>query len=87
MNLVIRAHTKQDETCPQTIVGHFDERGGTIGRSDTNTLTLPDPKRHISRLQAEVVVPRRRLLHPQRRQRQRHRRQRPAGAAGRGHAR
>ena len=55
MNLVIRAHSNKDETVPRPIVGHFDERGGTIGRSETNTLTLPDPNRHISRLQAEVV--------------------------------
>jgi FHA domain-containing protein len=55
MDLVIRAHSKQDEGVQQTLVGHFDARGGTIGRSETNTLTLPDPKRHISRLQAEVV--------------------------------
>ncbi len=54
MNLVIRAHTLKNETLSQAITGHFDERGGTIGRSDTNTLTLPDPERHISRLQAEV---------------------------------
>ncbi|HET7795831.1 MAG TPA: type VI secretion system-associated FHA domain protein TagH [Rhizobacter sp.] len=54
MNLVIRAHTLKNETLTQAITGHFDERGGTIGRSDTNTLTLPDPERHISRLQAEV---------------------------------
>ncbi len=54
MNLVIRAHTLKSETLSQAITGHFDERGGTIGRSDTNTLTLPDPERHISRLQAEV---------------------------------
>jgi FHA domain-containing protein len=54
MNLVIRAHTLKSETLSQAITGYFDERGGTIGRSDTNTLTLPDPERHISRLQAEV---------------------------------
>lgn len=54
MHLVIRAHTLKSETLSQAITGHFDERGGTIGRSDTNTLTLPDPERHISRLQAEV---------------------------------
>ncbi len=54
MHLVIRAHTLKGETLSQAITGHFDERGGTIGRSDTNTLTLPDPERHISRLQAEV---------------------------------
>jgi len=54
MNLVIRAHSLKTENLSQAITGHFDERGGTIGRSDTNTLTLPDPERHISRLQAEV---------------------------------
>ncbi|MBL0726367.1 type VI secretion system-associated FHA domain protein TagH [Piscinibacter sp. HJYY11] len=54
MHLVIRAHTLKGETLSQAITGHFDERGGTIGRSDTNTLSLPDPERHISRLQAEV---------------------------------
>lgn len=32
----------------------FDERGGTIGRDDSNALTLPDPGRHISRMQAQV---------------------------------
>ncbi len=54
MHLVIRAHTLKGETLSQAITGHFDERGGTIGRSDTNPLSLPDPERHISRLQAEV---------------------------------
>lgn len=54
MNLVIRAHTLKNEPLSQPITGRFDERGGTIGRSDTNTLSLPDPERHISRLQAEV---------------------------------
>ena len=54
MNLVIRAHSLKTESLSQPIAGHFDERGGTIGRSDTNTLALPDPERHISRLQAEV---------------------------------
>ena len=54
MNLVIRAQTLNDQPISQTIVGCFDEKGGTIGRSDTNTMTLPDPERHISRLQAEV---------------------------------
>lgn len=54
MHLVIRAHTLKGETLSQAITGRFDERGGTIGRSDSNTLSLPDPERHISRLQAEV---------------------------------
>ena len=54
MNLVIRANTLNDQPISQAIVGCFDLNGGTIGRSDTNTLTLPDPERRISRLQAEV---------------------------------
>ena len=55
MKLVIQAHTLKKESLSQAITGHFDELGGTIGRSDTNTLTLPDPERHVSRLQAEVL--------------------------------
>ena len=38
------------------MAARFDARGGTLGRSDSNTLVLPDPRRHISRLQAEVVL-------------------------------
>ena len=55
MKLVIHAHTLKNEPMSQAITAQFDERGGTIGRSDTNTLTLPDPERHVSRLQAEVL--------------------------------
>ena len=55
MKLVIHAHSLRNEPLSQAIAGHFDERGGTIGRSETNTLALPDPERHVSRLQAEVV--------------------------------
>ena len=54
MNLVIQAHTLKNEPLSQPITGRFDVRGGTIGRADTNTLSLPDPERHISRLHAEV---------------------------------
>jgi FHA domain-containing protein len=54
MKLVIRAHSLKNEPLSQAITGHFDEGGGTIGRSDSNTMTLPDPERHVSRLQAEV---------------------------------
>lgn len=32
----------------------FDELGGTIGRADNNTLVLPDPEKHISRLHASI---------------------------------
>lgn len=54
INLVIRAVSLAGVPLSQAITGYFDGRGGTIGRSDTNTLALPDPERHISRLQAEV---------------------------------
>jgi len=54
MKLVIRAHSLKNEPLSQAITGHFDEGGGTIGRSDSNTMTLPDPERHVSRLQAQV---------------------------------
>lgn len=33
----------------------FTEAGGTIGRSSQCTLALPDPDRHISRIQAEIT--------------------------------
>ncbi|HKX42548.1 MAG TPA: type VI secretion system-associated FHA domain protein TagH [Burkholderiaceae bacterium] len=56
MNLVLRALTLNDQPLSQAIVGCFDVKGGTIGRSDTNTMTLPDSERHISRLQAEVIA-------------------------------
>ncbi len=55
MQLVIRARSLHDEPHAQAIVCEFDARGGTIGRSDSNTMTLPDPERHVSRLQGEVV--------------------------------
>ena len=54
MHLVIRAQSPHHASVSQSIVAEFDERGGTIGRSDSNTMTLPDPARHVSRLQAEV---------------------------------
>lgn len=56
MNLVIRAITLNDRPLTQAIDGCFDARGGTIGRSEGNTMALPDPERHISRLQAQVLA-------------------------------
>ncbi|MBL8433791.1 MAG: FHA domain-containing protein, partial [Zoogloea sp.] len=32
----------------------FDSRGGAIGREEGNELALPDPERHISRVQARI---------------------------------
>ncbi|MEY2842566.1 MAG: hypothetical protein RI920_603 [Pseudomonadota bacterium] len=54
MHLLIRAVSLAGQPLTQAISAYFDERGGTMGRSDTNTLALPDPERRISRLQAEV---------------------------------
>jgi FHA domain-containing protein len=40
---------------PDTLTeAQFGETGGTIGRSPQCTLVLPDPERHISRIQAEI---------------------------------
>jgi FHA domain-containing protein len=55
MHLLIRAISLAGQPLTQAISAYFDDRGGTIGRSDTNTLALPDPERRISRLQAEVT--------------------------------
>lgn len=54
MRLLIRAVSLAGQPLSQAITGVFDDRGGVIGRADTCTLMLPDPERHISRLQAEV---------------------------------
>src|SRR5262245_32731120 len=54
MNLVLRGLSLNDSALSQPLVGRFDERGGSIGRSDNATMTLPDPERLISRVQANV---------------------------------
>jgi FHA domain-containing protein len=55
MTLTLLAISLNDQPLSQPITACFDIRGGTIGRADHNTMALPDPERHISRLQAEVV--------------------------------
>jgi predicted component of type VI protein secretion system len=55
MNLVLRCVALDEQTLSLPLVGRFDERGGTLGRSDEATLTLPDPGRRISRLQARIL--------------------------------
>lgn len=55
MTLVLYAVSLNEEAMSQPLIGRFDERGGTLGRSDNATFTLPDPERMISRLQAQVV--------------------------------
>ena len=54
MTLTLLAVSLNDIPLSQPITASFDGRGGTIGRADHNTMALPDPERHISRLQAEV---------------------------------
>lgn len=39
----------------QPISAEFSEQGGSIGRSDNNTLVLPDLEKHISRLHASII--------------------------------
>ena len=56
MSLTLVAVTLNEQPLSQPITAVFDARGGTIGRADHNTMALPDPQRHVSRLQAEVVA-------------------------------
>ncbi len=55
MSLVIRAVSLEGKPLTRVIRGVFGAAGGTIGRSDAATLSLPDPMRLISRVHAEVV--------------------------------
>lgn len=55
MSLTLVAVSLNEQPLSQPITASFDARGGTIGRADHNTLALPDPERHISRRQAEIV--------------------------------
>jgi type VI secretion system FHA domain protein len=55
MSLVLRGVSLNEQPISRPLIGRFDERGGTLGRSDDSTLTLPDPERLISRQQAQVV--------------------------------
>jgi predicted component of type VI protein secretion system len=55
MTLVLRGIALNEQPTSQPLIGRFDERGGTLGRSDTVTFTLPDPERMISRIQAQVL--------------------------------
>src|SRR5687768_16486489 len=51
----IAVRTFNDQPPAQPLAADFDEMGGTIGRSEGNTLILPDEKRYISRTQASVT--------------------------------
>jgi FHA domain-containing protein len=55
MTLVLQGIKLNDEPLSQPLIGRFDERGGTLGRSDNATFTLPDPERLISRVQAQIL--------------------------------
>jgi FHA domain-containing protein len=56
MTLTLRAVSLNDQPLTQPITAHFDAKGGSIGRADQSTLALPDPERHISRRQADIVA-------------------------------
>lgn len=56
MTLTLRAVSLNDQPLTQPITAHFELHGGTIGRADHNTMALPDPERHISREQAEIIA-------------------------------
>jgi len=53
--LFVQGVALNDERLSQPLLGRFDQRGGTVGRSDSATFTLPDPERRISRVQAKVL--------------------------------
>jgi predicted component of type VI protein secretion system len=55
MTLVLQGIALNEQPMSHPLIGRFDERGGTLGRSDTVTFTLPDPERMISRIQAQVL--------------------------------
>ena len=55
VTLVLHGIALNEEPMSQPLIGRFDERGGTLGRSDQATFTLPDPERMISRVQAQVL--------------------------------
>jgi predicted component of type VI protein secretion system len=55
MTLVLQGIALNEQPMSQPLIGRFDERGGTLGRSDTVTFTLPDAERVISRIQAQVL--------------------------------
>jgi FHA domain-containing protein len=54
MTLTLRAVSLNQASLTRPITAHFDGAGGTIGRSDQNTMALPDPERIISRQHAQI---------------------------------
>ncbi len=53
--MIVLAVKTYNGAAAESIEASFDERGGTIGRADSNQLVLPDPDRTISRVHATVV--------------------------------
>lgn len=53
--LKLQATSFGNQPLAQSFDAEFDELGGSIGRSDGNTLVLPDDKRYISRTQATIA--------------------------------
>ena len=53
ISISVVSHNGQPVAPP--LAAQFDETGGSIGRSDSNLLVLPDPERSISRVHAQVV--------------------------------
>jgi predicted component of type VI protein secretion system len=51
----IRVPSNQVQPPAKPMATEFDETGGTIGRAPNNQLVLPEPERHISRVQASVA--------------------------------
>lgn len=54
MLLTLRAVSLNHAALTQPITARFDDQGGTIGRSDQNTMALPDAERIISRQHAQI---------------------------------
>lgn len=52
--MILHALSLDERALSQPLAARFDERGGSVGRADHNTLALPDPERLISRIQAEI---------------------------------
>ena len=53
--LKLQATSFSNQPLAQSFDAEFDELGGSVGRSDGNTLVLPDDKRYISRTQATIA--------------------------------
>jgi FHA domain-containing protein len=53
--ITIRVKAFRGQPPAEPLVAEFDETGGTIGRGTNNQLVLPDPEKHISRVQATIL--------------------------------